>query len=206
MHAAMVEGCFEQSGNNNIWQILLRGEWPVPFNACIPLRRWQMTEDAKCCRWGGKFGDQCCGLFLLGDPGGKFGGKTIMTAEDQKANRTPPGTLLGTWPRPSKNNNQCLVGVWIGGNVIIMAWRQIPLCWRAQRGEEEWPPSRWQNANNNKNNRCNCDSIVLECCPCCTRAPVGIGLQSLLTLIWCHCPHHAGIFAFLMLTSLPLLC
>jgi hypothetical protein len=33
-------------------------------------------------------------------------------------------------------NNQCVVGVQAEGNDIIMAWRQIPPCWRVQRGEK----------------------------------------------------------------------
>ncbi len=116
-------------------------------------QQW-MTD---CCQWGGKCRDcHCCFLALVGT-GGNCGGKTIMTNEEEEANKTLPGT----WLRLRKNNNQHVVGVRVGGIVIIMAWRQIPPCWRGQTGEKERPPLQQHDANNNNNKRYNSDSVLL---------------------------------------------
>jgi hypothetical protein len=126
------------------------------------------------------------------------------------------GLLLQTpciGQRLRKNNYQCVVGVQFGGNVIIMAWRQIPPYWRVQRGEKEWPPPRQHGANNNDNKRCNYDSValvlsfLLPLCPPqhCAAVSVGIDLVLLPSSHWHLCLPYAGIVALVMLAYLPLL-
>jgi hypothetical protein len=156
-----------------------------------------------CCQWGGKCGDRCCRLLGLEGAGGNCcGSKTIMTTEEEEANRTLPGTWL--WLH--KSNNQGLMGVQVGGNVIIITWCQIPPCQRAQRVRKNGLLCGSMMPTVMTTKDATVTPLHWHCPPCCTRAPASIALQFLPLLIWCCCPHHASVFAFLMLASLPLLC
>ncbi len=132
-----------------------------------------------------------------------------MTTEEEEANRTLPRTQ----PWPCKKNNQHVVGVQVGGNVIIMASGQIPLCQRVQGGEKERPPPWWHDANNNHNQRCNCESAalaplsLLHPCPRqhCTAVFAGVDLVSLPSSRWYLCLPYAGVIGLVVLAYLPLL-
>jgi hypothetical protein len=163
-----------------------------------------------CCWWGCKHGDCHCRLLALEGTRGNCGGKPIMMTEEEERNRTLPGT----WPWPRKNNNQSVVRVQVGGNVIIMAWCQISPCRRFQMGEKEWPPLQQQDANNNDSKRCNCDSVALVLLsllhPCprqhCAAVFAGVDLVLLPSSRWHLCLPYSGIIALVVLVCLPLLC
>jgi hypothetical protein len=84
----------------------------------------------------------------VGAHGGNCGSKTIMTTKEEESNGT--------------SNNQPVAGVQVGGKVIKIAWHQIRLCQRAQRGEKEQPPLWQHDVNNNNNKRCKYDSIAIQ--------------------------------------------